>query len=175
MGSTAIQVYLDRNKAKSKSYNTPNWVVAVPNLREYYAAQMRFFVYWCSPEFGPISPLSQARQERIHRPKGRKLYIRRFFKKWHKIIKEYKLEGDNNFWFGLVKHPGLDKVERKGDSSHVYTLRGENFWKTQRRISFRKWKPVQIFTAKTFLWCRNKNGTSAESIEVTEELTSAYK
>ena len=173
--------------------------LAVPNLREYYyAAQMRYFVYWCSPEYQAkwkhielnlANPQPQTRLGgKDHTDyKGENLILENALNNWYEIVKKYKLEGDSKLliWPSQTSQfsPGETDItfarwRDKGITATCTLLEGKtfkSFEKLKREFDLDNGDLFRYLQLRHFYETEIRRGVSAEGNEVIEIFTKAYK
>ena len=170
--------------------------LAVPNLKEYYyAAQLRYVVYWCSPTY-------VARWKDIELGLGRappqaylfgreytceNLIINQTLGIWHEVVKKYKMKGDSKLliWPSLSPEfiPGkLDKTfetwKDLGITAMCTLIEGQHFKsfeQLKREFNLENDDFFRYLQIRHFYDSEIKKGLSVESNEIIQVVTGAYK
>lgn len=175
--------------------------LAVPNLRQYcYATQMRYFVYWCFPEYHAkwkhielnidnSQPQTRLGTEEYTDQKGENIIIEDSLKNWYEILKKYKLEvlEDSKLliWPSQTSHFSPGEIDRtfikwrdKGITAMCTLLEGnmfKTFEKLRREFDLDNSDPFRYLQLRHFYETEIKKGISAEGNEIIEVFIKAYK
>lgn len=187
-----------RIRLKTLQLDKENGGLALPSFREYYyAAQLRYIVYWCSPSYQArwkaiemdldrTPPQSRLSREHMNL-QCKNSIMRETFKTWYDVVKKYNLIGDSKLliWpshssrFGPgVLDNTFEKWRDKGMTAICTLVDKQNF------KSFRQLKDefglengdlYRYLQLRHFYETEIKKEISVEGNDVIEVLTGAYK
>ena len=188
-----------RIRLKTLQLDKENGGLALPNLREYYyAAQLRYIVYWCSPNYqarwkdiemrlGQAPPQSRLSGKEYMDPKGENSIMRETFEIWYDVVKKYKLTGDCKLliWPAHTSRfrPGiLDKTfEKWRDKGITATCtlvdkqHFKSFGQLKNEFGLENGDLYRYLQLRHFYETEIKNEISLEGNDVIEVLTGAFK
>ena len=170
--------------------------LALPNLKEYYyAAQLRYVVYWCSPTYtarwkdielglGPAPPQAYLCGKGY---KCDNLIVNQTLEIWHEVVKKYKMKGDSKLliWPSLSPEfrPGkLDKTYVKwkdmGITAVCTLIEGQHFKsfeQLKREFDLRNGDFFRYLQLRHFYDAEIKKDLSVDGNEVIQVVAGAFK
>lgn len=188
-----------RVKFKTLQIDKEHGGLALPNLKEYYyAAQLRYIVYWCSPEYqarwkhielnlGQSQPQARLGGKEYTDLKGENYIIEESLKIWKEVVKKYKLAGDSKLLIWPSRTPRfrpgeMDKTferwSEKGITAVCTLIEGHNFKSFQDlkgEFDLKNGDLFRYLQLRHFYDTEIRDGISAEGNGVIEMLTGAYK
>ncbi|CAJ1058984.1 unnamed protein product [Xyrichtys novacula] len=188
-----------RIRLKTLQLDKENGGLALPDLRGYYyAAQLRYVVYWCSPNYqarwkdiemsqGQAPPQSRLSGKEYRDLKGENLVVRGTLEIWYEVVKKYKLTGDCKLliWPSCTSRfrPGmLDKTFEKWRDKGITatcTLIDKQHFKSftslKNEFGLENEDLYRYFQLRHFYETEVKREISVEGNDVIEILTGAFK
>ena len=182
-----------RVRFKTLQLDKENGGLALPNLKEYYyAAQLRYIVYWCSPNY--IARWKTIEMHLCRAPpqsmlsgqayKGGNSIINKTLDIWQEVVKKYKLAGDSKLLVWPAQSPNfkpgvMDKTYERWGMTAVCTLidgrHFKSFEQLKREFNLANSDLFRFLQLRHFYDNEIKKGLSVGGSEVISVLTGAYK
>lgn len=188
-----------RVKLKTLKLEKLNGGLALPNLREYfYAAQLKYMVCWCSPEYyakwknieltqSKSLPQTRLGEKHYRRQEDDNFTVSETLKTWTDIVRKYKLEGDCR----LLLWPSQTTLFRPGQTDKTFTTwtdRGitaictltegnvfKSFERVKNEFELENKDLFRFLQLRHFFDTQVKTVISSESNVLIKMMTDAYK